>query len=217
MKKIIYIMVFTFVLFFPINVYAAECSNARLNELKEIAKSVEVTYDVDLSSVFGDEVKEFKYDVDGNEIERGNIEIDVVGVLEGFYIIDKKYNRRFEYSDTVNGTLILHNEKSGNINLDIYSNECDNKSLRSIHLRIPKYNPYSSDPECAKIEGDKPAFCNKWYDDELDYDTFQDKIDDYNVNQEKLKKEMAWKNSIIYKAYSFIKTNILYILGGILF
>ena len=93
MRKIIFLIVVMFVLFFDTNVYAV-CDTADINRLKEIAKTVEVSYE---HNVYGS--------LDGEEGMLSSVyDFTVSGLTDELYIIDDSGNR-YDYSSLVDGVI----------------------------------------------------------------------------------------------------------------
>ena len=186
----------------------ADCSNDEWKSLKDTAKSVEITYDYDNSGIpFDSELyTAYSVDDDGMAIPYGDIKITISGVSEQVYIKDVTYKRTFYSSAFKEGVLELHYEKNGSRKFEVYSDKCS-KSLRTIHVKIPKYNAFSEDPYCYGIEDGDLSVCKKWYDGELDFETFEKKVLEYKDKLKEKEAEMRWKNSIVYKTIDFVVNN----------
>ena len=216
MRKLIYVMMFTFILLFPSNVYADECNGTRINELKEMAKSIEVFYDYDNSTLNlnSEEYIKFSKNDEGKAVPYGRLIVTITGVNEEFSVKDITYKRTFTPSSFSGGILTLHFEKEGNRRFEVYSNSC-NKTVRTIYMQLPRYNDYHIDPLCEGIDGNDLAVCNKWYAYDLDYDSFKKKVEDYKQKVKWEEEELKRKNSIIYKVKNFFVNYYMYIIGGI--
>lgn len=72
-------------------------------------------------------------------------------------------------------TQILSN---GKWTIKIYSDKCDNV-IDTITFRLPKFNIYSLDPLCKNIDGEKFPLCGKYYEYEVSYDSFKERVEHY--------------------------------------
>lgn len=211
MKKKILLIIFMFIFVPHVN---ADCDNDRINELKNLAKNVEITYELDTND---DNLEENDYSVNnvGESIPQGNMRIIISGLTEGFLIKDTTYDRTFNYSDVKDGIIVIRNELNGSRTFKVYSTEC-NKDVRSIFIKIPRYNNYSTDSLCEGISGDDLSVCGMWYEKDIDYETFKQTVEDYKkkVTEQKRIEEKKEK-SIIDKTVDFLKNNYLYFIIGI--
>jgi len=82
LKKKILILIIS-LLFIP--QVKAECSNDRLNEIKELAKNIEITYELDTEL---DEEKNYSKDENGKKLPEGNMKIIISGLTLGLKLVD---------------------------------------------------------------------------------------------------------------------------------
>lgn len=200
MKKKILLIMLMFI-FMPY--VKAECDNDRINELKNLAKNVEIVYELD-SNKTEEELKAY----DPNDIAKGVVKMIITGLTENFSIIYDYSNITYEYQDTDEGILIINDVPRGNKKFSIYSNEC-NKTIKTLFIKIPTYNKYSLDPLCQDIPKEELAVCDTWYESTISYDEFKKKIDDYHALKKAAPNEK--KVSLIDKIIDFLKNNYLYI------
>lgn len=181
----------------------AECDNDRINDLKNLAKNVEITYELD-ENKSEEELKAY----DSNDIAKGVVKIIITGLTENFSIIYDYSNRTYEYQDTDEGVLIINDVPKGNKKFSIYSNEC-NKIIKTLFIKIPTYNKYSLDPLCQDIPKEELSVCDTWYESTISYDDFKKKIENYH----EFKKEdiIEEKQTLIDRITDFLKNNYLYI------
>ena len=210
MKKKILTIAFIFLFIPHVN---AECDRTKINELKQMAENIEITSELDITSeeeYTGN--RDYSLNDNGDPLPRGNMKIIISGMSEEFRIIDETYNRTFTYSDFTDGILIVKNELNGQRKFKVYSTEC-NQEVRTINLKIPRYNEYSTDPLCEGISGDDLPICGMWYEREVDYPTFQKMVEDYKNRVAEQEKEN--QESIIDKVISFFSNYYLYLIIGI--
>ena len=107
----------------------------------------------------------------------------------------------------------------GTYRIDIVGKKqaCDD-ILKTINLKLIKYNPYSEDPLCKGIE--EFVLCQPTYEKELDYDTFVSRVNTYKkTKQNKIDKEQnnQKENTNLDKIKSYIKENLVQIIIIIIF
>lgn len=216
MKKSIVLTFLTFLFVPHVN---AECNNERIKELTSIAKNVEITYELDTyeEQPYNEETdKDYTVSDIGEPIPQGNMRIIITGITEEFQIKDITYNRTFMYNEFKDNTLILKNELNGHRIFKVYSAECD-KEVRTIFIKVPRYNNYSTDPLCEGISGDELAVCGTWYENDIDYDTFKAKVEAYKqeLKDAQNAKPQNQEQTILDKVVSFLKDYYLYFIIGI--
>lgn len=211
MKKKIFAII-TIFLFMP--QVSATCDENKLKELKELAKNIEIT--TGLASEDEEYVPNRDYTVNdyGETVPQGSTQIIISGMSKEFNIVDETYERTFIYDDFKDNALILNNELHGYRTFKVYSPEC-NQEIRSIYVKVPRYNEYSTDPLCEGIDGKDLAICGTWYDKEVDYETFKSMVEDYKKMLANNEKENKEENTFINKIVTFVKEYYLYIIGGI--
>lgn len=193
MRKIIFLIVVMFVLFFDTNVYAV-CDTADINRLKKIAKTVEVSYE---HNVYG-----------SLEEEEGMLssvyDFTVSGLTDELYIIDDSGNR-YNYSSLVDG-VINFRTSSGKRDVYIYSENCLNVQLDVRTFNLPTFNFNSTRDECKKDEFKDLDICVDFLKDD------QEEINTEIFEEEVVKIEKE-QQSIIYKIINFIKENLVVTIG----
>jgi len=215
-------------LFFTTSV-KADCD---LEAMKEAASKVEVTYDVDIGN-YNETGQYNKYvvtvhnltnDIYAYDESNGNQFInDKYVYLENqkayvFYSrasesIRTAYEGRFVEGNVYSGYTV------GTHTFDVYANECTDK-LKSITIKITKFNEYSQTEACEGISGDDLSVCGEWFDNRnLSSEDFNTIVEEYkNGNIEDGSQietiddiNLSFFNKIVY----FLKNNYLYIIGGI--
>ena len=209
MKKKLLLLVLTFV-FVP--QVKADCDREALNNLSKMAENIEITSELDIT--LEDQYtgkRDYSIDDEGKPIPRGNMKIIISGMSEEFKIVDETYNRTFMYSDFTDGILIVKSELNGQRRFKVYSSEC-NEVVRTINIKIPRYNIYSTDPLCEGISEDELAICGMWYEKEVDYATFEKMVNNYK--EKKAQEEAENSQGIIEKVISFFSNYYLYFIIG---
>jgi len=111
-------------------------------------------------------------------------------------------------------TQILSNGKWA---IKIYSDKCDNV-IDTITFRLPKFNIYSLDPLCKNIDGEKFPLCGKYYEYEVSYDSFKERVEHYrktyNIDNNSDNKQVQ-KSNFFDTILDYIKSNVIYIVGGL--
>lgn len=208
-----FLMLITVVLFIP-HVNAA-CDENRIKELKELAKNIEITTGLASDDESGTINNDYSVNDYGEMVPQGSTQIIISGMSKEFNIIDATYERTFIYEYFTDNALVLNNEIHGYRTFKVYSPEC-NQEIRSIYIKVPRYNEYSTDPLCEGISGNDLAICGTWYDKEVDYDTFKSMVADYKKMIAEEEKENDKKNVIIDKIVDFVKEYYLYIIGAVI-
>lgn len=164
MKYIKY-MFFTMLLLFLNMFYVnASCTDEEINNLKELADDIKITY---------------KY--------LGKIE-EEDGIFDNQYEVKVKNMPNDLFISLYNGTIILTPSdgeivttfNNGTWDLKIYSNNCDTL-IDSIEVFIPRFNEYSLDPLCEGIDGDDFPLCGKYYEYEVSYESFKERVNYYRA------------------------------------
>lgn len=167
-------------------VYADSCDNQDIARLRTLASYVDVTYDY---------------------IESEDLySVTINGITNELFAIDKDRMIEYQYYNEIDGNISFKVE-AGNLSLDVYSNNCDTRPLKSISLNLPKFNKYSKEYNCEKFASYNLDFCDPWYQGELNDGIFIDKMESY------LYEEYLRENST-FDFISFIKENILYVVIG---
>ncbi len=151
-------------------VEAATCDNTTMQNLKKLAKEVDIGYEL---------VKQVDY-ADGH---RYNITID--NLVKEIYVEYSYY--RVNYSDTDEGSYTLEHVITPRITkakVKIYaaSGSCKDQLLRLINIDFPYYNPFSDYDECQEYK--EADICRK------DIYTYNLTDTDFKKEIEKYKKEL---------------------------
>ena len=213
MKKIFTIITMLLIFIPQVN---ANCDSTRVNELRSKAKNIEITYELNTT-------KDNKYDEQddanvndfGENVPEGNLNIIISGLTEEFEIKEATYNRIYRNENSEDGVIILKNELNGARTFKVYSIEC-NKEVRTIFIKLPRYNIYSTDPLCEGISGKDLSVCDTWYEKEIDYETFKKRVEEYKtkINNEQI--EDVTQKNVIDLILDFFKVNYIYFIVGIL-
>ena len=167
----------------------AECSSEEVQVLKEKASNIEIKLELQ-ENVEG----EFGY------YDTHNLIIN--NMTEEFFIYSEYDGQSYGIRDANSaGQIIFADYMFGKHLFKVYSQKCG--SLISVmEVDVPRYNSFSTDPLCEGISGDDLAVCNKWYDADLNYESFKSAVENY-------KKENNKDEKIVK---SFISDNVLKIL-----
>lgn len=172
-KYIIITLLIFLISIFHVN---ASCTDEEITSLKELAKDIKITYK-HLGKIETEE-----------GIYYNNFEVNVKNVPDDFYIL--------VISDTIKlqpkEGIITEIFNNGTWKFNIYSNKCGIK-ITDIDVYIPRFNTYSLDPLCEGIDGNDFPLCGKYYEYDVSYDNFVDRVNYYrsihnideNINDEK--------------------------------
>ena len=163
MKKLIHlvfmIMIFTFTTFYV----QADCTSEEISSLKKEAEKIRVTYK-HLGAIEDDEgiIVYDKFNVTFK-----NVNADLyIGLFD------------FSYTNHPENGIIVDTFTTGNWNFEIYSDKCEMK-IKEIKVVLPRFNVYSLDPLCEDIDGDDFALCGKYYNYDISYSSFKERVTNY--------------------------------------
>ena len=192
------LIIITFMLSLMNNVYAEDCDSTDIKRLRVLANDVDISYE------YNDDI----YDNDGFKIY-DTYKIVVSNLSDELYVIESKTNLDLRSYSVVDGSITIDRLYSGNKSFKIYSKNCSNKLLKTYSIKLPKFNNYSTDPNCEGHEDIE--VCQKFYDSSnIDYYEFMEMINN-NDNKDADDNKSKGENKYI----KFIKDNYIYIsIGG---
>lgn len=185
-------------------VKAESCDEEDIQRLKVIANNIEITYE------YNDDVK----DVNGLKVY-DTYTVHFNNMSDEIYIIETKSDKMYYYTEIKDGYLTFGNINSGQKIFKFYSTKCD-KALGTKNIDLPKFNYYSTDPNCEGKED--LEICQKFYDtSNLEYSDFYNKIVEYeNAGEQNVDDESDDENNqFIETAIQFVKDNYIYIGIGV--
>jgi len=202
MNRSKYLIFFLVVLIMSFSSVYASCTNEEINNLKQEVNNVKITY------------KHLKdYEIDG-ETTNNHFEVTIKNLPGDIYI--SLLDGNIKYTNIEEEIKDIYT--SGTWNFEFYSNKCNIK-INEIKVKLPKYNPYSEEPLCEGIDGNDFPLCGKYYDYNVNYDSFETQVKHYRATHkiEETKQDDNIKNKInieeiINKIIDFIKTNYLYLI-----
>lgn len=186
MKNVKYVIFVFITLFFNIFYVQAQCTNEEIDNLKESVKEIKITYR-HLGVLEKDDI------VYNNEFE-----VIIKNVIDDLYIS--------LFNDTIilkpsNGE-IISTFNNGNWKFNFYSKKCG-KLIDTIDVFIPKFNEYSLDPLCEGINGNDFPLCGKYYEYDVSYDSFKERVEHYrvthNIDDNKINDNVTQKKDINFK------------------
>ena len=195
-------LILTTILFLTITpkAYARSyCSNADMLNVKRDALKVTIDYELDK---------------DPENVGLFNITIN--GLTEDLSIHEKVTNMYNDWNDTNETGKLTFQLTEDNYEFKIYYNMCSDKSIRTMQLNLPKYNYYADTPSCENISKEDLEVCDEWYQGDLDDETFNKIISDYNKKNEEQKKQEQQENTILNKIIKFLSNYYIYIIGVII-
>ena len=158
------LIIITFMLSLMNNVYAEDCDSTDIKRLRVLANDVDISYE------YNDDI----YDNDGFKIY-DTYKIVVSNLSDELYVIESKTNLDLRSYSVVDGSITIDRLYSGNKSFKIYSKNCSNKLLKTYSIKLPKFNNYSTDPNCEGHEDIE--VCQKFYDSSnIDYYEFMEMI-----------------------------------------
>lgn len=192
------LIIITFMLSLMNNVYAEDCDSTDIKRLRVLANDVDISYE------YNDDI----YDEYGIKIH-DTYKVVISNLSDELYVIESKTNLDLRNYSVNDGSITIDRLYSGNKSFKIYSRNCSNKLLKTYSIKLPKFNNYSTDPNCEGHEN--LDICQKFYDSSnVDYYEFMElleKSDNKNKDNDNKKKDS--------KYIKFIKDNYIYIsIGG---
>ena len=173
-------------------VNASSCDSADIERLRVLASNV--TYNSDYIGDTDMTVSSQTYNV------------SFVGLTNELYIANIYGGMRVDSDSQV---IQL---QSGTTTLEVYSRNCDNKRLKTITIELPKYNEYSLLEECDDILDDDLYVCDPWYQGEITDTSFEEVINDYNLELEESNKTTLDKFYELFKNYYYLIIPVILIL-----
>ena len=142
------------ILLLPINVLA-DCSDEELIRLQKLANNITTSYTYDETT------KSFT--------------LTFTNFNEELVITDIINNKDYLYR----GELSINNLSSGKYNYYIYAldKSCYDNELSIKSVSLPYYNQYYTNKECDEIKNYR--YCSKWLANEIDYNTWKNKVTEY--------------------------------------
>ena len=201
MKKFIYLIIMLLLFMFNGNDVKADCDE-NIDELKVEAKKIEITYKLNEEYYVNEEK------VTGTFI----IEIKNMPSTMFARILGPDIYIWYEEDNVI----VKDGIEDGTKKIAIYSEKCG-IHLRTVSVKIPKYNKYSEREECIGIDTEELDVCDKWYPYELNESTFQYKINKYIEKQQEKQEQQIEKEKtkVMDTIIEFLKNYYIYIIMGI--
>lgn len=211
MKNKVFILVISFVTYFSFisNVEGA-CNLEESKEIQSRLDQIKITYEHIEGLVDSN-----------NEILNGVFKINITGLTDGLVLYNEDKNilivgsseGKYEKFGFIHGTYEFR--------LYPYDTECTT-AYRTIKVSFPRYNSYSDSYLCNGIDSTKFLPCNKWYEYDLDEETFMARLKEYKDSENKKKQNIIYKTTeSVSKAMdsfskNFIKFWYIYLIGIII-
>ena len=193
LRKVLFAILCFWLFIVNVNVVnASSCDSADIERLRVLASNV--TYNSDYIGDTDEDVSIQTYNV------------SFVGLNDELYVANVYGGMRVDSDSQV---IQL---QSGTTTLEVYSKNCNNKRLKTITIELPKYNNYSLQDECDNISGDALYFCDPWYQGKITDDSFEEAINNYNLELEESNKTTLDKVYEVFKSYYYIIIPVILIL-----
>ena len=166
MKKNIYQSIIILILFLSIPYIKADCTTEEIKELKKETKQIKIIYE----------------HIDNATTEEGGTDynkfsVDIVNIPDNYYII---VNDGLNYKEEPQNNKVNMTLSNGSWTINIYSNKCESE-IDTIRFKLPRFNIYSLDPLCKGVDGEKFPLCGKYYEYEVSYDSFKQRVENYRI------------------------------------
>ena len=198
MNKFKYIILALTIFVFNIHSISADCTEEALKEFKGVKDEYTVKYEFNKSTQ--------------------NYTIYFNAPLPEKFYYQIYTDMQLDCSAEDNKTLKCINFPSGNYEVVVsgITEEC-NDSLKTIKLKLPKYNEYSEDPLCEGIEDF--VLCSPTYSKDIDYESFVSRVNTYKKGLEKQEEPEPEEpdQTIIDTTIEYVKNNLVSIIIVIAF
>lgn len=175
MNKKIFILIF--LMLFPIYVNA-ECSEEETVRISKLANNI-------TTSVEYDEIS-------------NSFSLTFLNITNEFIIQDEMNNN---YSGDFE--LVINNLKSGNHRYSIFDiNGCFSDEILTKNISLPFYNKYYTLKECEQFSD--YAYCSKWINNEISYNTWKSKVDNYKLKEKSVLDEEEKNETFLNKIKNLI-------------
>lgn len=203
MKKNKYLLFAIMILFLNISYVHAECSDEELSQITKEIDKIEITY-----KHLGEVTKE-----DGSKVYNEFL-VTAKNIPENVYVHLSPMTEE-NFDETTEDLKIKLT--TGTWYYNMYSSKCEN-IVKSIEIKLPTFNIYSLDPLCEGIDGEDFKYCGKYYEYQIDRETFERKVKAYRI-EHKIGQEDTTKvekeNNFFPKILDILKDNYPYILIGL--
>ena len=182
-KNICYLMFFVLLLLISIcnvNAYTyGGCEYSKVSRLKSIVSNINLSYDYYIYN------------------DKAYFKVTINNLVPGIYFVDSKSEKKYNYSNSIDGEIIISGYVGEGGIYKFYSDlsECKGVKLGSKYYSFPYYNSYYKSDICLK--NSTYSLCQKWTKVSISYDELEKKINEYN--ERKLKNENSEENIILYK------------------
>lgn len=180
MKKIIFLLFLVFCFVFSVK---AECTYSEISRFKGFASNINISSEykiVDQSACFV---------------------VTINNLTPDLYIVDNYTDKKYFYSDSNNGELIINDcIDVPNNRYIVYAStpNCYEKRLLSKYISFPKYNIYYGLEECDGIHNF--YLCKKWVPEGTSFSKFYDQVEQYKNSKNLVEDEIKEENIIIEKS-----------------
>lgn len=204
MKNIKYYLITLLLILININIVYADCTDEEIKNLKKEANKIEITYK---------HIEEEIEDAEG--VGKNLFYLTIKNIPDDVYFKEATYDINYPVEEIKDGKFV-ETYSTGKWIFEFYSTKCNIK-LTSISVNLPRYNPYSENELCEGINGDDFKLCNKYYDYDVSYEQFEQRVKQYrkiHKIEEKNANTGKQKDDIIDGIKKIIKNNKIYIGGS---
>lgn len=111
------------------------------------------------------------------ENTKGLYNVTITGLIDTFYI---KNGQTDEYYKKVDNVIKISGVEGGKQSYKVVYHPCDNKVIKTITIKIPKYNEYADNEICKGVSIDKIVECDEWYQGTINESKVKEKVAKYN-------------------------------------
>ena len=204
MKKNIYQLIVILILFLSIPYIKADCTSEELKELKKETKQIKIIYE-HMGKVTTEE----------GGTDYNKFSVDIVNIPDNYYII---VNDGLNYKEEPQNNKVNVILSNGSWTINIYSNKCESE-IDTIRFKLPRFNIYSLDPLCEGVDGEKFPLCGKYYEYDVSYDSFKQRVEHYrttnNIKKSNNSNDTENKKNYFEIIINYLNKYKLYIISGV--
>lgn len=204
MKKIKYLVLFSFLLLAPNIVKAYGCDVNEFSRLQKLASNIATSYT-------------YTESFDSSGIGHAIFTVKISNLNREFYLENYTSKEIYGYVDS---EMIFYNQTPGKkITLTVYGNneQCVGKRINNLYINLPSYNAYYKDKICTGYED--YDLCQKWYKTDYSYDEFKEAMNKYiNIKKQENQdeEEKTDEFALFFLIMNYLNKYYLYVLPPII-
>lgn len=165
------------------------CDYSTISVLKKLVNNINISYTYEIK--------------DNNAL----FNVTLNNIPNNIYLVDSINQKKYEYTDTIDGELIITNYNNiydGKYIFYVNNGICDGIKLGTKYYKLPIYNTRRNSELCADIPN--YSLCKRWITKEYSQSEFEKSIEDYKKsleNQEEQQEEIKYEKDFLSKIVEF--------------